>query len=129
MLFLLYCFIVLRHRLSTYLCGSTTHHLPPSLFRSCGLVRFIFAAVRRTFSFSLDKLLLRAFSLVHSLRSGPSLQHSIKACRGQRPRTPGVFQYRGFCLILIHSTNSFNFFFKLPQALHKQLHRSPTQLN
>ena len=80
-------------------------------------------------SYSMDKLLLRAFSLVHSLRSGPSLQHSIKACQGQRPRTPGVFQYRGFCLILIHSTNSFNFFFKLPQVLHKQLHRSPTQLN
>ena len=30
--------------------------LPPSLFRSCGLVRFIFAAVRQTFSFSLNPL-------------------------------------------------------------------------
>ena len=30
--------------------------LPPSLFRSCGLVRLIFAAVRQTFSFSLNPL-------------------------------------------------------------------------
>ena len=56
LLCLLYCFIVLRRRLSTNVCGSTTHHLPPSLFRSCGLVRLIFAAVRRTFSFSLNPL-------------------------------------------------------------------------
>ena len=41
-------------------------------------------------------------ALVHSLRSGPSLQHSIKACRGQRPQTPSVFKYRFFCLMLIH---------------------------
>ena len=56
LLFLLYCFIVLRRRLSTNVCGSTTRHLPPSLFRSCGLVRLIFGAVRRTFSFSLNPL-------------------------------------------------------------------------
>ena len=49
-----------------------------------------------------DKLLLHAFGTIHSLRSGSGLQHSIKACRGQRPRTPSVFKYRGFSLILIH---------------------------
>ena len=46
---------------------------------------------------------IRAFGTIHSLHSGSGLQHFIKACRGQRPRTPSIFQYRGFCLMLIHS--------------------------
>ena len=97
---------------------------------------------------SKHKLLLRAFSLVHSLRLGPSLQHSIKACRGQHPRTPSIFKYRGFALILIHSylitlditqlhINSFSRGLKFPklhsvlkvsQVLYEQLHTLPSQL-